>query len=92
VAGDSLVVVEGVTKRFAASVAPAIDYLSTRIEPGRVTGLGGPEAAGKTTLMRLMAGLLLPDEGRLTVCGADTVTGLALLRRQVNYVPQRFGL
>jgi ABC-type multidrug transport system ATPase subunit/ABC-type multidrug transport system permease subunit len=92
VSGDSLVVAEGVSKRFAAGAAPAIDRLSARIEPGRVTGLVGPDAAGKTTLMRLMAGLLLPDEGRLTVCGADTATGLATIRRQVNYVPQRFGL
>jgi ABC-type multidrug transport system ATPase subunit len=42
--------------------------------------------------MRLLAGLLLPDEGRLTVCGADTRTGLAVIRRQVSYMPQRFGL
>jgi ABC-2 type transport system ATP-binding protein len=92
VAGDYLVVAEGVTKRFATGVAPAIDHLSARIEGGRVTGLVGPDAAGKTTLMRLMAGLLLPDEGRLTVCGADTATGLAVIRRQVSYMPQRFGL
>jgi ABC-type multidrug transport system ATPase subunit len=92
VADASLVVAEDVTKRFGAGVPPAIDHLSARIEPGRVTGLVGPDAAGKTTLMRLMAGLLLPDAGRLTVCGADTVTGLASIRRQVSYMPQRFGL
>jgi ABC-2 type transport system ATP-binding protein len=92
VAGDLLVVAEGVTKRFARNSAPAIDHLSLRIEAGRVSGLVGPDAAGKTTLMRLMAGLLLPDEGRLTVCGADTATGLAAIRRQVSYMPQRFGL
>jgi ABC-type multidrug transport system ATPase subunit len=85
-------VAEGVTKRFAAGVAPAIDHLSARVEPGQVTGLVGPDAAGKTTLMRLMAGLLLPDEGRLTVCGADPRTSLAVIRRQVSYMPQRFGL
>jgi ABC-type multidrug transport system ATPase subunit len=87
-----LAVVEGVTKRFASGSAPAIDCLSAQIESGRVTGLVGPDAAGKTTLMRLLAGLLLPDEGRLTVCGADTRDGLAVIRRQVSYMPQRFGL
>jgi ABC-2 type transport system ATP-binding protein len=92
VPGDPLVVAEGVTKRFAGGVAPAIDHVSARVEPGQVTGLVGPDAAGKTTLMRLMAGLLLPDEGRLTVCGADPRTDLALIRRQVSYMPQRFGL
>jgi ABC-type multidrug transport system ATPase subunit len=92
VAEDVLAVAENVTKRFAAGAAAAIDRLSARIESGRVTGLVGPDAAGKTTLMRLIAGLLLPDEGRLTVCGADTTTGLAVIRRQVSYMPQRFGL
>ena len=51
--------------------------MSARIEPGQVTGLVGPDGAGKTTLMRLMAGLLLPDQGRLTVCGFDTGRELA---------------
>ena len=51
---------------------PAIDDLNLRIEPGQVTGLVGPDGAGKTTLMRLLAGLMLPDEGRITVCGFDT--------------------
>src|SRR5262249_46178642 len=92
VAGKPLVLAEGVTKRFSAGAAPAIDHVSARIEGGRVTGLVGPDAAGKTTLMRLMAGLLLPSEGRLTVCGADTATGLVVIRRQVSYMPQRFGL
>jgi ABC-type multidrug transport system ATPase subunit len=92
VTGDALVVAEDVTKRFGPGTPPAIDHVSARIAPGRVTGLVGPDAAGKTTLMRLMAGLLLPDAGRLTVCGADTATGLAVIRRQVSYMPQRFGL
>jgi ABC-type multidrug transport system ATPase subunit len=92
VSAQALVVAEDVTKRFAAGAAPAIDHLSAQIEPGRVTGLVGPDAAGKTTLMRLIAGLLLPNEGRLTVCGAATTTGLEVIRQQVSYMPQRFGL
>jgi ABC-type multidrug transport system ATPase subunit len=89
---EPLVVAENVTKRFAGGTAPAIDRLSARIEGGMVYGLVGPDAAGKTTLLRLIAGLLVPDEGELTVCGADTDTGVALVRRQVTYMPQRFGL
>jgi ABC-type multidrug transport system ATPase subunit len=87
-----LVVVEGVTKRFGGGAAPAIDRLSARFGGGMVYGLVGPDAAGKTTLLRLIAGLLLPDEGELTVCGADTMTELPAIRRQVSYMPQRFGL
>jgi ABC-type multidrug transport system ATPase subunit len=91
-ADDVLVVVQNVTKRFAGADTPAINRISARVEPGRVSGLVGPDGAGKTTLLRLMAGLMLPDEGKLTVCGADTDKGVALIRRQVSYMPQRFGL
>ncbi len=89
---DPLAVVENLTKRFGRGAAPALDRLSARIEPGRVTGLVGPDGAGKTTLMRLLAGLLLPDEGRLTVCGRDPKSELPEIRRSVSYMPQRFGL
>jgi ABC-type multidrug transport system ATPase subunit len=91
-AEQALVVTEGLTKRFAGSLQPAIDHISARVGPGRVTGLVGPDGAGKTTLLRLIAGLLLPDAGQVTVCGADTRTQLAALRRSVSYMPQRFGL
>jgi ABC-2 type transport system ATP-binding protein len=85
-------VAEGLTKLFSAAAAPAIDGLTARVGPGRVTGLVGPDAAGKTTLLRLFAGLLLPSDGRLTVCGADTRTELPVIRQQVSYMPQQFGL
>ncbi|HEV3003029.1 MAG TPA: ATP-binding cassette domain-containing protein [Pirellulales bacterium] len=87
-----LALAEGLTKRFAADARPALDRLDVRIEPGQVTGLVGPDGAGKTTLIRLLAGLLLPDEGRATVCGFDTATQLAEIHEQVSYMPQRFGL
>ncbi len=89
---QTLIVAEGLTKRFAATAAPAIDNLSARIRSGGVTGLVGPDGAGKTTLLRLFAGLFLPNSGRLTVCGCDPKTQLNLLRRSVSYMPQRFGL
>ncbi len=88
----SLVIAEGLTKRFNADGDAAIDHLDARIEPGCVTGLIGPDGAGKTTLLRIFAGLLLPTEGHLTVCGADPVTELPRLRQDVSYMPQRFGL
>jgi ABC-2 type transport system ATP-binding protein len=89
---EPLANVEGVTKRFGKGAIPALDRLSTRVEPGQVIGLVGPDGAGKTTLLRLLAGLLLPDEGRITVCGFDTGRELAGIRRVVSYMPQRFGL
>jgi ABC-type multidrug transport system ATPase subunit len=87
-----LAVAEGLTKRFAADARPALDRLDVKIEPGQVTGLVGPDGAGKTTLIRLMAGLLLPDEGCVRVCGFDTASQLAAIHEQVSYMPQRFGL
>jgi ABC-2 type transport system ATP-binding protein len=92
VAEAPLVTAEGVVKRFPGAPAPAIDRLTTRIEPGRVTGLVGPDGAGKTTLLRLFDGLLLPSAGTLTVCGFDPRTQPARLHTAVSYMPQRFGL
>ena len=70
----------------------ALDSLTTRIEPGIVTGLVGPDAAGKTTLLRLMAGLLRPGDGRITVLGHDMATEAAAAHPSIGYMPQRFGL
>ena len=70
----------------------ALDRLSTRIESGIVTGLVGPDAAGKTTLLRLMAGLLRPGDGRITVLGHDMATDAAAAHPSIGYMPQRFGL
>ncbi len=89
---ETLILAENLTKRFSAAAPPAIDRLCARVGPGEVTGVVGPDGAGKTTLLRLFAGLLLPSDGRLTVCGADTRTELDVIRQQVSYMPQRFGL
>ena len=55
--------VRHVTKEFPGNSAPAIDRLSLSIASGEVTGLVGPDGAGKTTLIRLLAGLMLPTAG-----------------------------
>src|SRR4051812_18560633 len=91
-AGELLVRAEGLVKRFPGAAVAAVDHLDSRIEGGRVTGLVGPDGAGKTTTLRLFAGLLLPTEGSLSVCGCDPRTQLPALRQAVSYMPQRFGL
>ncbi|MGH6980246.1 MAG: ATP-binding cassette domain-containing protein, partial [Stellaceae bacterium] len=88
---DAAVSFVGLVKRFGEH-ATAIDHLSARIGVGHVTGLVGPDGAGKTTLMRLMAGLLLPSEGSVEVCGYDTRRHAGEIHRVVSYMPQRFGL
>jgi ABC-2 type transport system ATP-binding protein len=82
----------GVTHRFARSPSAALDDVSAAIEAGRITGLVGPDGAGKTTLMRLMAGLLLPSGGTLRVGGLDPTRAGDELRAQLGYMPQKFGL
>jgi ABC-2 type transport system ATP-binding protein len=87
-----LVSIENASKHFGDASVPAIAELSTVIKAGQVTGLVGPDGAGKTTLMRLIAGLLAPSEGRITVAGADTVRDRSAIREMIGYMPQRFGL
>src|SRR6516225_9735443 len=54
-------------KRFGRATRPALDGISAQIQSGIVTGLVGPDGAGKTTLMRLIAGLMLPSSGSVTL-------------------------
>ncbi|MBP1886115.1 ATP-binding cassette domain-containing protein [Sinorhizobium mexicanum] len=81
----------GVTKRFGAP-APALDAIHGSIAGGRITGLVGPDGAGKTTLIRLMTGLMLPEAGTVQVLGYDTRTDPASIQAAIGYMPQRFGL
>jgi len=84
------IVVHGLIKRFSGVAALA--GISAEILPGRLTGLVGPDGAGKTTLMRLMAGLLRPSEGTISILGRDTVRDQDEIAHLAGYMPQRFGL
>jgi ABC-2 type transport system ATP-binding protein len=90
--GEPIAIVDKVTKRFTPEGPPALDAIGFTIKAGQVTGVAGPDGAGKTTLMRLMAGLLVPTEGSLTVCGFDTIKDSIALHHAIGYMPQRFGL
>jgi ABC-2 type transport system ATP-binding protein len=79
----------GVTKRFHQGGAPALDAVDLKIESGRMTGLVGPDGAGKTTMIRVLAGLIQPEAGEVTVLGRPA---LQADRAQIGYMPQRFGL
>lgn len=83
-----------VCKRFQSSAGPvdALDEIGFAIQPGRVTGLIGPDGAGKTTLMRLAAGLLRPDAGSIRALGIDVIADPLSVQASVGYMPQRFGL
>jgi ABC-2 type transport system ATP-binding protein len=79
----------GVMKRFAGAGAPALDDVALKIEAGHMTGLVGPDGAGKTTLIRILAGLVQPDAGEVSVLGRPAREAE---RSQIGYMPQRFGL
>ena len=70
----------------------ALSKVSFSVEEGEMFGLIGPDGAGKSTLYRLLATLLVPDSGNLTVMGHDTVKDYRLLRRLIGYMPERFSL
>ncbi|MDL2398695.1 ATP-binding cassette domain-containing protein [Rhizobium mayense] len=88
--GD-LVRLEGVTKRFDAA-KPALDAITGAVRGGEITGLVGPDGAGKTTLIRLLTGLMLPESGTVEVLGFDTRNDAAAIQAGIGYMPQRFGL
>jgi ABC-2 type transport system ATP-binding protein len=80
----------GLVKRFGETTALA--GLDLEVAPGEVFGLIGPDGAGKTTAMRLAAGLLTPDAGSVTVLGHDVPKRIAEVRPRVGYMPQQYSL
>ena len=70
----------------------ALDGVNAVIPAGRITGLVGPDAAGKTTLMRIMAGLMPPSEGRASLFGHSPAELMRSQPNSIGYMPQRFGL
>jgi ABC-2 type transport system ATP-binding protein len=86
-----LVRLDSVTKSFGEA-APALDTVAGEIRSGEITGLVGPDGAGKTTLIRLMTGLMMPDSGSVEVLGFDTRHKAAAIQAGIGYMPQRFGL
>ena len=70
----------------------ALDGITARIDRGSVTGLIGPDGAGKTTLMRLISGLLHVDQGYIGVLGIDVAKEPLRVQASVGYMPQHFGL
>jgi len=87
---DAAVVIDSVDKNFGD--VQALRGVSARIQYGCLTGLVGPDGAGKTTLMRILTGLLVPNAGRVTLAGFDVVDDNDAIHAASGYMPQRFGL
>lgn len=70
----------------------ALSGINAEIKAGTLTGLVGPDGAGKTTLMRIMAALMAPSHGSALVCGLDVAVAAKQIHDITGYMPQRFGL
>lgn len=79
--------IDGVTKRYDSK--PAVDNLSLDIPRGEVFAFLGPNGAGKTTTIKMMVGLLIPDAGKISVGGFDTVAESRRAAAQIGYIPDQ---
>jgi ABC-2 type transport system ATP-binding protein len=79
-------------RRRTGEVVKALDAVSVEAPPGMLTALVGPDGAGKTTFIRLTAGLMAADSGALQVLGVDVAANPQHVQERIGYMPQRFGL
>lgn len=87
---DSILTVDGVAKSYGGKMALA--DVSLEVKRGEMFGVIGPDGAGKTTLFRILATLLLPEKGKVVVDGYDTVKDYKEIRKFIGYMPGRFSL
>ncbi len=89
-ASHPAILANGLTKKFPGICA--VDSLSFDVRPGEIFGLVGPDGAGKTTSLRMLAGILPPDGGTASIAGVDVVRDPERAKHFLSYMPQRFGL
>ncbi|MGA8342905.1 MAG: ABC transporter ATP-binding protein, partial [Candidatus Sulfotelmatobacter sp.] len=87
---QSAIVAKGLTKNFPN--VRAVGQLSFAVHAGEIFGLVGPDGAGKTTTLRMLAGIMPPDEGTAFVGGFNVVDDPEGAKHHLSYMPQRFGL
>jgi ABC-2 type transport system ATP-binding protein len=89
---EKTVIVRDLVKDFPLVGVRAINHLNFDVAPGELFGIVGPDGAGKTTTMRILAGVLAPGAGSATVAGCDVVGDPEGVKHLISYMPQRFGL
>src|SRR6202163_101715 len=87
---DVVIDVHGLTKSFGGRVV--VRDLSMQVKRGTIFGFLGPNGSGKTTTIRMLCGLLTPDQGSGTCLGYDIRTEAAKIKNSVGYMTQRFSL
>jgi len=87
---ETVVDIHGLTKRFSGRAV--VDHVDLRVQRGEIVGFLGPNGSGKTTTIRMICGLLKPDEGSGTCLGYDILTQSDRIKLEVGYMTQRFSL
>jgi ABC-2 type transport system ATP-binding protein len=82
----ALIEIEGLTKRFGDFTA--VDHVTFEVQRGEVLGFLGPNGAGKSTTMRMLAGFMIPSEGRASICGHDVQEAAIKARRELGFLPE----
>jgi len=85
-----MIIVKNIEKKYGNVVA--LNQTSFEIQKGEIFGLIGPDGAGKTTLIRILTTLILPDNGSAEIMGFDVVNDFKKLRSEIGYMPGRFSL
>lgn len=86
------ITVAHIFKTYNKGAIKAVNDVCFDVKPGELFGLIGPDGAGKTSLIRMLATLLLPDKGMATVAGFDVVKDYKQIRARVGYMPGKFSL
>ncbi len=81
---------QNLVRSFGATAA--VRDINFTIQRGEIFGFAGPDGAGKTTVMRMLAGVLQPDSGGIAVEGIDVIANPEAAKSKLSYMPQRFGL
>lgn len=89
---DIAVELRNLGMRFGEGAPPALDGINADVPAGQITGLVGPDAAGKTTLIRILAGLMRPTTGTALIFSHPPLDTARDAPNSIGYMPQRFGL
>ena len=84
------IIISDITKSYGKT--KALDGVSFSVDKGELFGLIGPDGAGKSTLFKILATLLLPDSGNASMSGLDVVKDYKKLRTEIGYMPEKFSL